>query len=147
MWPLMTFTVCPDGVKFPLNTGEHFSSVHLNTTAPNNTQTRHYTLPQPPSINPNSMIIYCSKTQRGHLHLALGGRCFYLFPQFVMRLFVAKGTFEWDMAPVDLEERKVWMQRFFPAIFQLEESCVECSRQQERERGFLTFLLQHNNPY
>lgn len=24
-------------------------------------------------------------------------------------------------------EWKVWKQRFFPAIFQLEESCVECS--------------------
>lgn len=60
MWPLVTFTVCPDGVKFPLNTGEHCISVHLNTTPPhNNRQTRHYTLLQPPGIYPNSMIIYC----------------------------------------------------------------------------------------
>lgn len=45
-----------------------------------------------------------------------------------MRLFVAKGTFKWDVASVDLGDWKVWMQRFFPAIFQLEESCVECGR-------------------
>lgn len=53
----------------------------------------------------------------------LGKQCFFP-PQFVMSLFGAKLTFEWDMAPVDLGEWKVWMQRFFPAIFQLEESCV-----------------------
>lgn len=31
LWPLVTVTVCPDGVKFPTNTGEHWISVHLNT--------------------------------------------------------------------------------------------------------------------
>lgn len=34
LWPLVTFTVCPDGVKFPTNMGEHWISVHLNTTPP-----------------------------------------------------------------------------------------------------------------
>lgn len=58
-----------------------------------------------------------------------------------MRLFGAKGAFEWDMAPVDLGEWKIWMQRFFPAIFQLEESCVECGRLQERGGGGLLNIL------
>lgn len=34
LWPLVTFTVCPDGVKFPENMGEHWISVHLNTPPP-----------------------------------------------------------------------------------------------------------------
>lgn len=37
LWPLVTFTVCPDGVKFPENMGEHWISVHLNTTPPKTT--------------------------------------------------------------------------------------------------------------
>lgn len=32
--PLVTLTVCPDGVKFPLKDGEHCISVHLNTAPP-----------------------------------------------------------------------------------------------------------------
>lgn len=30
-WLLVTLTVLPDGVKFPLKTGEHWISVHLET--------------------------------------------------------------------------------------------------------------------
>lgn len=29
--PLVTVTVCPDEVKFPVNEGEHWISVQLNT--------------------------------------------------------------------------------------------------------------------
>lgn len=109
LWPLVTFTVFPDGVKFPLNTGEHCISVHLNTTPPNNTQSRHYTLPQTPSIYPNSMIIYGPAVMHKEAIFiwdSVGG-VFIFFPQFVMGLFVAKRAFEWDMAPVDLGEWKV----------------------------------------
>lgn len=56
-------------------------------------------------------------------------------------------------ASVDSEDWEVEMLRLFPAILQLEESCVECGRQTEGRGGrgggggFLTFFLQHNNLY
>lgn len=51
LWPLVTFTVWYDGVKFPLNTGEHWISVHLNTTPHQTyTQTGHYTTSHPAFI-------------------------------------------------------------------------------------------------
>lgn len=37
LWPDMTLTACPEGVKFPLNTGEHCISVHLNKNPPRHT--------------------------------------------------------------------------------------------------------------
>lgn len=58
--------------------------------------------------------------------------------------------FKIKKASVDAEDWKVEMLRLFPAIFQLEESCVECGRQTGvgvGVGGFLTFFLQHNNLY
>lgn len=64
-----------------------------------------------------------------------------------MMLFVKE-----KKASVDSEDWKVEMLRLFPAILQLEESCVECGRQTDRGAGgrgggSLTFFLQHNNLY
>lgn len=84
---------------------------------------------------------------------------FFPPPNVVMSLFVAGESSEWDVAPANLGEWKksgcsvflCFFLLFPPAIFQLEESCVECS---SRMRGggwlgtgaFLTFFLQHNKP-
>lgn len=58
---------------------------------------------------------------------------FFPPPNVVMNLFVAGESSEWDVAPANLGEwKKSGCSDFFflfpPAIFQLEESCVECGR-------------------
>ncbi len=131
---------------------EHWGTLHLSPPKHNPPTTTHRLGIIPCCSHPAFILIQwlSSALQKCTKRPSTSGilwAVFLFFPQFVMRLFVAKGVFEWDMAPEDSGEWKVWMQWFFPAIFQLRESCVECGRLQERGGSFLTFFLQHNNPY
>ena len=134
--PVLTFTVCPDRVKFPLNTGWHCISVHLNKKHnPPIWHTNQALYPeQPPSIYTNSMIVhYPAGMHKEAIYLHVGLFFYFFSPKFMTRLFVAKGPFWMGRGLGGFwENGKSGCRDFFPAIFQLGESCVECGTMLEK---------------